>query len=75
MTDKDDAFQFVFNHTDALEAVTDIGRRLNLGRAFGLPDYVVRAQGWSPMFMVAWGWSLDPVTECWFPYWWPEWAH
>ena len=74
MADPDDSFQFVFNHIDALEAVAEVGRRINLGRAFGWPDYLIRAQGWSPMMMVSCGWCLDPVTETWFPHWWPEWA-
>jgi len=74
VTMDDNKFQFVFSQIDVLEAVAEYGRRINLGRAFGYPDSLVRAQGYSPMMMVVLGWSLDPATEYWFPHWWPEWA-
>lgn len=60
----DEKFQFVFTKLDAMEAVAEIGRRLDLGRAFG--EQVPVSAG---------AYRFDPVTEYWFPIWWPEWSH
>ena len=70
----DDKFQFVFDKADALIAVADIGRRLDLGRAFGYPDSWRVAFAYAPGRMIELGWWYDEVTEYWFPQWWPGWA-
>lgn len=70
----DDKFQFVFTKADAIEAIAEMGRRCDLGRAFGYPEIWRVQLGLTAEHMKLSGWFLDPVTEYWFPHWWPEWA-
>lgn len=74
-TDPDDKFQFVFTQLDAIEAVADLQRRAVLGRAFGVPDVVIRANRCPRAALEGAGYHLDPLTLTWFPRWWPEWSH
>jgi len=70
----DDKFRFVFTHLDALEAVAEQGRRVNLAAAFGYSGHYIRAGGWSTEAMISLGWYHDPMTDYWLPHWWPRWA-
>lgn len=70
----DQPFQFVFTKLDALEAVADIGRRLDLAAVFGFPDAYRERLGYASGQMLNSGWWFDEVTEHWLPQWFPGWA-
>lgn len=70
----DDKFQFVFTQIDALEAVADIRRRLDLAAVFGYSDAYRERLGHAPGQMLNEGWWFDEVTEHWLPQWFPGWA-
>lgn len=69
-----DKFEFVFTQLDALQAVADQSRRMDLAHAFGFSNDQARIHGWSTGAMRVMGWHLDPTTEYWVPFWFPEWA-
>lgn len=73
-TSPDAPFQFVFTHLDAIEAVAEAGRRLDLAEVFGYSNAEALSNEWSNDMMDALGYRFDPTTEFWLPQWFPEWS-